>query len=71
MAKSLFSNNEPHCCNCCRNGRVSNAGDKILCPHKGVVEADFCCKKYRYDPLKRVPPRPPTLPVFDSEDFKI
>jgi len=37
----------------------------------GVVEPEFRCKKYQYDPLKRVPMRTPPLPEFEKDDFDL
>ena len=33
-------------------------GESVLCEKKGVVTADYVCRGFRYDPLKRVP-KPP------------
>jgi len=38
---------------------------------RGVVEPEFRCKKYQYDPLKRVPMRTPPLLEFDKDDFDL
>jgi hypothetical protein len=71
MAKSLFVNYEYRFCSSCEHGRSSNFGDKVLCRHVGIIDPYFSCKKYKYNPLKRVPFRAPFLPVFDKEEFKI
>ncbi len=36
--------------------------EKMLCKKKGVVHADYSCHSFRYDLMKRVPKRLPTLP---------
>ena len=71
MAKGLFPAKAYPACRNCAFGHGSNDGRNILCPHGGVVGPDFSCKKYRYDPLRRVPRRMPPLPAFDSDDFKL
>ena len=71
MAKSLFSDCNPPACGYCGSGRPSRDGEKILCPHKGIVEPSFACGRFRYDPLKRVPHRLPALPRFDKEEFTL
>lgn len=71
MAKSLFPNSAYPACRHCIHGRFSNNHARILCIRKGIVELDYSCKKYRYDPLKRVPARMPSLPSFDRDDFKL
>lgn len=69
--KSLFSESVEHRCAFCARGRASNDGEKILCPRKGIVEPGFSCRRFLYDPLRRVPRRAPALPQFDTEDFKL
>ncbi len=60
---------EPRCAYCQRGAPLSE--DSILCIRKGIVSPDWHCRSFRYDPLKRVPPRPPA-PDFSKlkdEDF--
>ena len=71
MAKSIFAPSESRTCNSCQHGRNSNVGDKILCLHMGITDPYFSCKKYKYNPLKRVPFRAPLLPTFDKDEFKL
>lgn len=71
MAKSIFAVSEFRFCNSCKHGRNSNFGDKILCMHMGITDPYFSCKKYKYNPLKRIPFRAPVLPAFDKDEFKI
>jgi len=71
VAKSLFPLSAFPACKNCLNGRISPSGDRILCIRNGVVGPDYSCKKYRYNPLNRVPMRMPNLPAFDKEDFKL
>lgn len=42
-----------------------------MCVKKGVVSAAAHCRSFRYDPLKRVPPRPnaPDFSRLRDEDF--
>jgi hypothetical protein len=71
MARSLFATNELRICNSCLHGRSSNYGDKILCRQMGITDPHFSCKKFKYNPLKRIPFRAPVLPDFDIDEFKI
>lgn len=71
MAKSLFATNEYRFCSSCLHGHNSNFGDKILCKNMGITDPLFTCKKYKYNPLKRIPFRAPVLPEFDKDEFKI
>ena len=45
----------------------------MVCPKKGVMSAGSSCGAFRYDPLKRVPPRPAKLStsILTDEDFKL
>jgi hypothetical protein len=55
----------------CSLGHLSLNRMRVLCIHKGVVDPDFSCRKYHYNPLKRVPMRMPSLPAFEKDDFKL
>ena len=43
--------------------------DTSLCKHKGVVKKDFHCRRFSYDPLKRVPPRSAPAPKLEFIDI--
>ncbi len=60
---------EPRCAYCAR-GRALDA-EQVACPKKGVMSAGSSCRAFRYDPLKRVPPRPVKLNSagLRDEDF--
>ena len=40
------------------------------CTNRGVVSPYFACRKFRYDPLLRVPHRQ-ELPHYDPKDFSL
>ena len=40
--------------------------EHVVCPKKGVVRADYVCRRFRYDPLKRSPKEKPPLPDFHA-----
>lgn len=42
-------------CDYCQYGKRTNAGNKILCEIKALVDPDFSCSKFVYSPLKRIP----------------
>lgn len=67
----LFPKKAYSACKNCRYGRKTSNGEKILCTRKGIVEPDYTCRKYLYDPLKRVPKRRLALPTFTADDFKL
>lgn len=62
----------PHCMYC-RNAISSPIEGHMVCHIKGVVAEDFSCKKYAYDPIKRIPARRPHLQTsdFNPSDFEI
>lgn len=46
----------------------------MICQKYGVVPASHHCRKFRYDPLKRVPARPAApkaLEKLEEKDFSL
>ena len=68
----LFAKKIAPSCASCRRGKAVSP-ETILCRKKGVTTADGSCGWFRYDPLKRVPPRPvaPDFSRFDDADFTL
>lgn len=66
----LFARQIEPCCAYCRRGTALNE-EQVACPKKGVVSAGSRCRGFRYDPLKRVPPKPAVLNLekLKDEDF--
>lgn len=71
MGKSVFDNSVAPKCQYCEFGISASDGKKVLCPKKGVLEPDFSCNRYRYDPLKRTPRRPSPKQEFSADDFSL
>lgn len=44
-------------CKFCEHAGTLSDPDKMLCRRHGIVEASHLCRKFRYDPMKRVPAR--------------
>lgn len=68
----LFSRDiEPRCAYCDRGAPLGEG--RIACPKRGIVSPEGHCGRFRYDPLRRVPPRPAALDTsrFDREDFTL
>jgi len=59
------------CVNCIYSAPMDE--DTILCSKKGVLPADMHCLKFKYDPLKRTPPRKKQLDFSDvsNDDFTL
>lgn len=45
----------------------------MACIKRGVVPVEHHCRAFRYDPMKRVPPRPTALDTarLNEADFKL
>lgn len=69
--KALFTQNtDPRCVYCARSKPLGPK--EVACTKHGVVGAYDHCRSFRYDPLKRVPPRPAKLGLdYSEEDFKL
>ncbi|GHV08024.1 hypothetical protein FACS1894217_09820 [Clostridia bacterium] len=67
----LFRKDVDPRCAYCASGKPMGGGE-VGCTRRGIVKEYFHCKKFNYDPLRRVPPKPPTLGKNYSEnDFAI
>ena len=62
---------EPSCAYC--ESGVSIGEGQVACLRRGIVNAGGQCGRFKYDPLKREPPRPAPLEPdrFSREDFSI
>lgn len=70
--KKLFNKKDvTPACSYCAHGRFAPNNESVLCMKKGVVDLDFSCKKFKYDPLKRKPLRPRAIEKFEEADFAL
>ena len=62
---------EPRCAYCEKGAQFNET--EVACVKRGIVAAEYHCGAFRYDPLKRVPPRPVALDTKDlkQEDFSL
>ncbi len=58
-------------CAYCKHGYVLKNGDYTICDKAGVVIRKFKCRKFRYDPLKRIPSRPKRKSEYNIHDFEL
>ena len=68
----LFRKNmDPRCAYCGKGNQLNDR--EVICKKRGIVPADGCCRAFRYDPLRRTPPRPIKLNTsrLSEEDFTI
>ena len=68
----LFRKKMERSCHHCRYGTKMDE-DMMLCAKKGIVPHCDNCRKFRYDPFKRVPPKPKALDFskYEDEDFSL
>ncbi len=43
--------------------------DTSLCEINGIVPKGYTCKKFSYDPLKRIPPKAQEMPTLEFIDI--
>lgn len=70
MTKDLFNRTITPRCAYCEHGNWSSDRQRILCLKKGVVSPEFFCRKFVYNPLKRVPKKP-LKEKFEAADFSL
>lgn len=60
---------EPRCAYCEWGSSLNE--EQVACLKKGIVSAAGSCRKFRYDPLRRVPPKPlrADFSKWKDEDF--
>lgn len=68
----LFRKRIPRSCAYCAHGTVLG-NDQVLCTKYGVVSVYYKCRKFSYDPCKRMPVKAKTLDFskYDKEDFSL
>lgn len=68
----LFRKKMPRSCSYCMNATQLN-DDEVLCIKRGIVAIDKSCKKFIYDPCKRIPPKPKAADFseYDKENFSL
>lgn len=71
LQKLMRKDIEPRCTYCI-HGTPLAGGEKLTCRRRGVVDAAFHCRAFRYDPLRRTPPKPAALRGrFTDADFSL
>lgn len=66
----FFRKDMEHSCSICTHACEIDSND-MLCRRYGVVNKSYSCRKFRYDPYKRVPSRCPTLPIVNKNNFSL
>lgn len=68
----LFKRKHPRSCSyCCYSAKIDDT--LMLCAKRGVVPAEKACRKFAYDPCKRIPPKQKALDFikYTEEDFSL
>lgn len=68
----LFRKNiEPRCSYCCYSSPAEP--DTVICRKKGPRYGGDHCRHFRYDPLRRTPPRPKSIDFtkYDNTDYSL
>ncbi len=68
----LFRKKIEKACTYCLHGTQMDE-EQVLCIKKGVVPADSKCRKFCYDPCKRIPVKPKALDLgkYSQEDYSL
>lgn len=68
----LFRKKIERCCAYCARSTMLDE-DTVLCTRKGLCNIGSKCRKFRYDPCKRIPPRPaaPDFEKYNDCDFTL
>jgi len=68
----LFDKSIDKMCLVCRHGTMA-LEDEVICARYGIVHPTSCCRKFEYDPISRIPPKPVPLNSagFTKEDFTL
>ena len=68
----LFRKNiDPRCAYCQRGAQINER--EVACVKRGIMPVEGSCRRFRYDPLKRVPHRPAPLETarLKESDFSL
>lgn len=68
----LFRKKIERSCSYCQYGAYLENG-KVLCSKKGFKTVDDHCRRFKYDPCKRIPPKAKALDFsrYDQEDYSL
>lgn len=68
----LFRKKLPRSCRYCACG-TQVTDEQVLCVKHGVVSVYYACRKFEYDPCKRIPPKAKALDFqkFKDDDFSL
>lgn len=56
-------------CALCEHSEIIFDEENVLCELHGIVPGAYRCRKFIYDPLKRVPPKTPKVEPLEYVDI--
>ena len=71
MGNKNFNKELAKRCEYCVHGTKSKYTDEVFCIKRGITELNDFCRKYKYDPLKRIPVRQKPSDNYKPEDFSL
>lgn len=68
----LFRKKIERSCTYCQYGTMLDE-DGVLCSKKGFRSLDSSCRKFKYDPCKRIPSKPKAMDFtkYEEEDYSL
>lgn len=68
----LFRKKIERSCTYCVHGTMLDE-EQVLCTKKGMRSCEKPCRKFKYDPCKRIPAKPRAMDFtkYDEEDFSL
>ena len=68
----LFRKNITRSCAYCRYGAKLNQ-QEVLCAKRGLVSDEYSCRRFSYDPCKRIPAKQKAsdFAKYDNEDYSL
>lgn len=68
----LFRKKIERSCSYCTFGAKLEDG-QVLCAKRGMKTVEDSCRRFRYDPCKRIPSKPKAMDFskYESEDFSL
>ena len=59
-------------CGYCRYAAPAGSGS-VICRKKGIRPESDACRRFKYDPLRRVPPKPVSVDFskYDERDYSL
>lgn len=72
VSTMLFRKNIQKSCEYCTHGTILD-NDQTLCAKRGLINNVEKCRKFRYDPFKRIPCKPKAIDFsqYNDEDFSL